>query len=146
MTVRFWDVESGKQNESIPLQIRLAGLAWSQDGRYLAAPERGRAFWVWNVEQHKQRTTFYGNLVRVRALAFTPDSGTLFSANEAGSVQFWDMPSGQCIRNWLAFALTVHEVAWSPNGAQLAGGGNEGIITIWDVARRVPLHLMMDTR
>lgn len=142
MTVRLWDVESGKQNESIPLQVRLAGLAWSPDGRYIAAPERGRAFWVWDVEQHRQRTTFHGKMAPVHALAFMLDSGSLFTANEDGGVQVWDMHSGQCIRDWLAFASTVNEVAWSPNGAQLAGGGNEGIVTIWDVARRVPLHQM----
>ena len=146
MTVRFWDVESGKQDENIPLQVRLAGLARSPDGRYLAAPERGRAFWVWDVEQHRQRTTFHGKMGPVHALAFMPDSGSLFTANEGGGVQVWGMHSGQCIRDWLAFASTVHEVAWSPNGAELAGGGNEGMITIWDVARVFPCIRCAATR
>ncbi len=141
-TVKFWNVKSGTLNETIPVQSRLWNLAWTQDGRYLASGELDRAFWVWDMQQHKQRTTFYGNLGPVRAVAFTPDSGSLITANEDGSVRVWDMLSGQCIQNWQGFAHTVHDVAWSPSSTQIASGGNDEIITIWDVATRVPLHLL----
>jgi WD40 repeat protein len=135
-------VQSGRQKESIPIRARASGLVWSSDGRYLASGELDRAFWVWDIEQHKQRTTFYGTMSPVRALAFSPDSSTLDTANEEGGLQVWDMTSGQCIRTWQGFAGTVYEVAWSPNSAQIASGGNDKLITIWDVAQCVPLHLL----
>lgn len=140
-TVKLWDVQSGTQKESIPLRSRIEGLVWSQDGRYLASGELDRAFWVWDMEQHKQRTTFYGTTAPVRALAFSPDSSTLDTADDV-HMQVWDMSSGQCIRNWQSFARTVNEIAWNPNSAYIASGGNDGLVTIWDVAQRVPLHLL----
>ena len=131
-----------RQGKPFPFPRALSGLAWSPDGRYLASGELDRAFWVWDVEQHKQRTTFYGTMAPVRALAFSPDSSTLNTAHEDGGMQVWDMSTGQCIRKWQGFACTVSDVAWSPNSAQIAGGGNDGLVTIWDVAQRVPLHLL----
>jgi WD40 repeat protein/transcriptional regulator with XRE-family HTH domain len=142
MTVKFWDVTRGMLRETVRIPSRLSGLVWSQDGRYLASGELDRAFWVWEMEQHKQRTRFYGNMAPVRAVAFTPDSGNLITANEDGSVQAWNIHSGQCIRNWQGFARTVHDVAWSPSSEQIAIGGNAKLIEIWNVARRVPLHLL----
>jgi WD40 repeat protein len=123
-------------------------LVWSEDGRYVAAGELDRAFWVWDLRQHKQRTTFYGKMAPVRALAFSPDSITLDTTPDDGGLQVWEMSTGQCIRTWQGFARTVHDIAWSPSGEQIASGGNDKLVTVWDVAERVPIqnlrgHTMM---
>ncbi len=116
-----------------------------ESGRSLSRVRRARPSVLgWDWEQHKPRTTLYGKMGPVRAVAFTPDSGTLITANEDESVQAWDMFSGQCIRSWQGFARTVHDVAWSPSSAQMASGGNDQLITIWDIAQRVPLHSLRD--
>lgn len=141
-SVRLWDLPSGEPKETISTQARPEGLVWSQDGRYLASGELNRAFWVWDVEQYKRRTAFYGKMAPVRALAFPPDSSTLDTACEDGSMQVWDMTTGQCIRSWQSFARSVSDVAWSPDSGQIAGGGNDGLVTVWDVAQRAPLHLL----
>jgi WD40 repeat protein/transcriptional regulator with XRE-family HTH domain len=141
-TVKLWEFARGTPRETIPVSSRLSGLVWSPNGRYLAAGELDRSFWVWDVDQHKQRTTFYGRMAPVRALAFSPDSSALSTADEEGGMQTLDMTTGQSIRNWQSFACTVSDVAWSPNGAQIAGGGNDKLVTIWDVAQHVPLHLL----
>lgn len=141
-SVRLWDLPSGAPKETIPTQARPEGLVWSADGRYLASGELNHAFWVWDVENHKRRTAFYGKMAPVRALAFPPDNNTLDTACEDGSMQVWDMTTGQCIRSWQSFARSVFDVAWSPDSGQIAGGGNDGVVTVWDVAQRAPLHLL----
>jgi WD40 repeat protein/transcriptional regulator with XRE-family HTH domain len=141
-TVKLWEVARGTPRETIPVSSRLSGLVWSSDGRYLAAGELDRTFWVWDVAQHKQRTAFYGRMVPVRALAFSPDGSTLSIADEDGGMQSMDMTTGQCIRNWQGFARTVSDVAWSANSTQIAGGGGDRLVTIWDVARHEPLQLL----
>lgn len=120
------------------------GLAWSPDGCYLALGELDRAFWVWDVEQRKQRRTFTGTMTPVRALAFSPDSRTLDTAHEDDSMQVWDMATGQCMSRWQGFARAVSDVAWSPDSAAIAGGGNDGLVTVWDIAQPAPLHLLRD--
>ena len=141
-TVKLWEVARGTPRETVSVSSRISGLVWSPNGRYLASGELDRSFWVWDVDQHKQRTTFYGRMAPVRTLAFSPDSRTLDTAYEDGGMQVLDMTTGQCIRSWQAFARSVSDVTWSPNSAQIASGGNDGLVTIWDVAQHVPLHLL----
>ncbi len=68
----------------------------------------------------------------IRAVAWSPDSTKLATANLNGAVQIWDATGQQ-------FLLTLKEpdtefavsVAWSPDGNKLASGG-DGTLNIWE--------------
>ena len=74
----------------------------------------------------------------IYGLAFTPDSRSLLSGSEDGTLRVWDMGSGQCIRVIQGYDAFLYVVDWSPDGAQLVSGSMDTLVTIWDVNGGVP--------
>jgi len=139
LTVKLWAIQTGRLIETIPFPARHSNLAWSPDGRLLAAGALAPAFWVWDLEERSQRTEFNEQTTAVHDLAFTPDSHDLVTAHDDGIVRVWDVASGRCIRTTQCFAVSVSDIAWSPDSAQIASGSSNLTVNIWDITRRIPL-------
>jgi WD40 repeat protein len=69
--------------------------------------------------------------------SFSPDGKTLAAVPEIGTVDLWDVSSGE-LRARLSGRATWAGLssAFSPDGAILATGHEDGSITLWDVAAR----------
>ncbi|MBZ0317035.1 MAG: WD40 repeat domain-containing protein [Anaerolineae bacterium] len=69
----------------------------------------------------------------IRAVAWSPDSTRLATANLNGAVQIWDATGQQPLLTLkepdTEFAVSA---AWSPDGNKLASGG-DGTLYIWDI-------------
>jgi hypothetical protein len=88
-------------------------LAWSPDGRYLAAAGVPRNIYVWDLVQGQRSGPLLGPEGGVPCLAFAPDSQTLASGGAA--VRFWDPATGKQ-RQEIPTSKTVNGLAWSPDG------------------------------
>jgi WD40 repeat protein/tetratricopeptide (TPR) repeat protein len=133
--VRVCDAADGRELLSLPAPGSLMlTLAFSQDGRLLAAGRTDRSVLIWDET---------GRLLHERALdgpdmrlAFSPDGRRLAGADRE-EVKVWDVRSGDEV-------LTLHGVprthdngfnqvlAWSPDGRWLAAMNWTGRITAWD--------------
>ncbi len=67
----------------------------------------------------------------VATLAFSPDGGTLASADESGRITLWDATSGKQ-RSTLVNSETITGLSFSPDGGTLASTVKDAI-TLWDV-------------
>jgi WD40 repeat protein len=72
----------------------------------------------------------------VKSVVFSPDSQTLASGSEDGSVKIWDVNSGKELltlseKNYQGVVKKITSVAFSPNGQILASSSIDGTITIW---------------
>jgi WD40 repeat protein len=72
------------------------------------------------------------------ALAFTPD-GTLVTGGLGTKVQFWDVPSGRLVDEWVGHSAYITSLAISPDGRTLATGSGKGIIKLWSLEQRAEL-------
>jgi WD40 repeat protein/tRNA A-37 threonylcarbamoyl transferase component Bud32 len=119
--------------------VRRAGPKPPGNGWLLAAGDDGGGVIVWDLRAGIPKSICHGptGSSEVLALAFSPDGMTLASTGR-GSVQLWDIASGQFLLNVNAGSNYVLALAFSPDGGRLAVGGiaafgPEESVDIWEL-------------
>jgi WD40 repeat protein len=154
--VKVWDLATGKERTFYRGDTgRVFSVAFSPDGKTLAAGVRDGAIRLWDVATGKERACLRGD-AQVNAVAFSPDGKTLASG-QRDKVTLWDLASGRVRARLQGHAGAVTSVAFSPDGRTLATAGNvpprgrwqwqdvSGEVRLWDAAtgrpRGAPLAL-----
>src|SRR5947209_10463908 len=71
----------------------------------------------------------------VRCVALSPDGRTLASGGDDGVVRFWDIHTGEELRqSGKHYSSIVDVVAFSPDGRTLASAATDPAVHLWDVA------------
>jgi geranylgeranyl transferase type-2 subunit beta len=113
-------------------------IAISKDGRWLAAGIRYGGIKVWDTSTWKEHLNFKGHEGDVWAIAFAPDSGSLFSSNgdwnRPGHVKRWDVATGKQ-RDSFQCTGEVLSVALSRDGRYLTAGGGDHALQVWDLTK-----------
>jgi WD40 repeat protein len=109
----------------------VSAVAFSGDGKHLAAASREGTVWLWDGRTLQPRQTWRGKKVRGAGLAFHPDHRTLAIGLDA-VVQLWDVDRG-ALRRSLPLPVGVNVLAWSPDGRRLAGGLRNASVQVWDL-------------
>jgi WD40 repeat protein len=131
---------------------RVDGMAFSPDGKYLAASLSGGPSGekripgdvrIWEVATGQEVRAFKGPTSDVTAVAFSPDGSRLAAACSVEmAVLVWDVKTGEQTlrlagnRDWLA------AMAYSANGERIASVG--GDVRIWDVQSAKELRALSD--
>ncbi|WP_376794959.1 protein kinase [Thermogemmatispora sp.] len=116
------------------LSERILALAWSPNGRYLAAAGEERLVLVWEVATHRLVCTYRGHHGSIAALAWSPDSRQLASGGEDRTVHVWEptTSSGSNIRIYYGHHDKVNAVAWSPDGRFVASASDDQSVQVWE--------------
>ena len=121
-----------------PVTGLINGLAFSRDGRLLAAASHDGGTWVWNVDDGRLLRRLLSDRGPLESVAFSPDGGTLAAAGADGRVVLWDTErlegtGGLQPRRSLAdHRGPVRALAFSRDGAALASGDDYGTIVVRD--------------
>ncbi|MFB3785688.1 MAG: hypothetical protein ACE15F_04890 [bacterium] len=102
-------------------------LAWSPDGRILAAGSADHAIRLWDTGSGELIRTLEG---RVFSLAWSPDSQTLASVSSGDHIRIWDAETGILKRILKGHKESVFSLAWSPDGQILASGFRDWKISL----------------
>ena len=132
--ISLWDLAKARVADGMDLlQGPVTGLAFSRDGRYLAASgheEKGFLFEL----AHGDRVALEGHSDLVTCVAFAPDSATVATGSADGSVRLWAVPDGKERRVLSATGMgAVLTVAFSPDGKLLAAAGEDRVVRIWEL-------------
>src|SRR5262249_43691940 len=111
----------------------IRGLAFSPDGRTLAANFDQNTIRLWDVAAGQVRLTLTGHTEKINRLAFSPDGRMLATASDDRTVRLWDVASGLERRKLEGHGGAVYSVAFSPDGKFLASGSADTTVLIWDV-------------
>jgi WD40 repeat protein/predicted Ser/Thr protein kinase len=144
--LRGWEWHYLKRRQQAPpikLRIgqRLSGgkgfdLAFSSDGRFLAAPSGDKDLTIWDSATGEIRI-LQGHSASVLRLAFSP-RGLLASASADKTVRVWDTTTGREV--WtLDHPGAVHAVAFSPDGGRLVSASADQTVKLWDTTTRALL-------
>jgi WD40 repeat protein/tRNA A-37 threonylcarbamoyl transferase component Bud32 len=147
--VTLWDVSSGRLIATLRAEnATVTCVAFTADGKTLAAGEDGGAVTLWNVTSAKQRATLKGAPGgTVSCLAFTADGKTLASGNledkalhwgrgSSDEVKLWDVATLQEVATLRGHTARITCLAFTPDGNTLVSGSEGGALKLWDVTTR----------
>ncbi len=117
--------------------LHIQTLAFSSDGRYLAAGSFDGKVRVWDLSSGPFARVVGAHGNTVEALRFSLDGRSLISAGRDGVIRSWDVARGQELaklehpnqltRDFLSLDL-------NPTGAYLVSGGLDGQLRFWNVS------------
>src|SRR5262249_11740334 len=108
-------------------------VAFSPDGRRLAAGDQEGVVRVWDAVTGKERRAIRAHVGLVDGLAFGPDGKSLVSTGQDGTVKFWEAATG---KKTLALPGLAGRGggAVTPDGNRLALRRADGMVTVRDLA------------
>ncbi len=112
------------------------GLAFSPDGRYLAAGMDSNEIRLWRMPEGVQEQILVGHEDTVRVVAFSPDGRLLASCSDDQSIRLWELATGRCLVTLRGHTNRVRSMAFSPDGRYLWSTGDDGSVRQWDVTRK----------
>ena len=147
--VRFWDTDSGREQEHPLTQgSRHVGcIAFSPDAKTLAAgslEHSGRSIELLDAATGQERTTLQGHEDVVRCLCFSPDGRTLASGSHDGRIIVWDLDTARPKATLRGHAASVHSLRFSPDGMVLASGSDDNTIKLWEIPSDLPKPMPME--
>jgi WD40 repeat protein len=137
-TLRVWDAKSNQELFRLPGNNQpIRAVAFAPDGR-LASGSDDQTVKLWDVEAARVGNldalirTFTGLQGAVRSLAFSHDGQRLVAGDVRGTVQVWDVSTGQTIWKQADVSTFITKVAYSPDGAHVAAGCVDGVARLWN--------------
>jgi len=132
--VEVFDLQTGEQVRRMRHSDYVYGLAWSPDGKWLAAGDADGNLIVWDpVTGQRGRTPGSGQLTNViNNLAWSPDSQLLAASYVPGFIAVYDFQSGELLGQGFQ-TRGVLGLDFSRDGRLLASGGASGRIRVWDI-------------
>ncbi|MBA4064191.1 MAG: hypothetical protein C0501_10845 [Isosphaera sp.] len=132
-TVSVWEVGTGKKR--FGFEVVSAGMAFSPDGRHLAAWDGGGgpvSVYDVRVGALARRLAGDGPASGGSGVAFSPDGKRVAVAGAAGAVTVWDLATGGEVTRFEGQDGQSGGVAWSPAGDRLATASEDGTVVVWD--------------
>jgi WD40 repeat protein len=130
-TLRLTGVPAGATSLQLDATSQSASLAYSADGRLLAAGGPREGVRIYDTSSGAMLQTLEAD-EGTSALAFSADGQLLAVATIMGRVQVWDLHLAKLRAAWRRSGNAVYGAAFSPDGRLLATGDCTGCVTLWD--------------
>jgi WD40 repeat protein len=131
--VRLWDPATGQDLRTLPWAASVRSLAFSADGKLLAAASYEGVVKVWDATPGgAELSTHHLYAGAVLSLAFSPDGSKLVWCTSTGRVQIIEPRTGAEVRTLRGHDGAVLGVAFSPDGRRLATAGGDRRVRVWD--------------
>jgi WD40 repeat protein/serine/threonine protein kinase len=140
-TARVWDARTGQTLAVLPGSGFRQAVAFSPDGRYLAAEDLpisggNETVRLYELVGRRQRRLLAGHVNGTQCLAFHPRLPLLASGADDHAIIIWDAESARALRHWTAHEQFVGALAYHPDGSLLASGQGDfnpsSPVRLWD--------------
>ena len=130
--VMIMDAQTGQLIKHLPLPAPVGDVAYSPDGRWLAAGSDDNKIRLWRTSDYELENTLEGHAGYVNGVAFSPDGRLLVSGSHDKQVGIWDLQSGQ-LKLLERHQGIVLRVDVNPSGTLIASISWDGTVRLWGV-------------
>ncbi|MEK7676244.1 MAG: protein kinase [Verrucomicrobiota bacterium] len=106
-------------------------IAFSRDGRTLAAGGKSGALFLWDAPSHRMITNFVAHRSVVEWGDFSPDGKLFVTASYDQTLKLWDTADWQEPKELHAHLNVIFSVAFSPDGKRIASASADGTVRFW---------------
>jgi WD40 repeat protein len=134
--VRIWDLRNGGKLGEFKILTwgQVHSVAFSPDGSLVAA-EAGEKVCLYDVTAKRMLgREWQAHTGGVWPLAWAPDSRTLVSAGNDGTIKLWNLATCELILTLKQELGPVYSLAFTKDGNLLASGGADGDVRLWPAA------------
>jgi WD40 repeat protein len=143
--LRLWEVGSGKKlleveaqppappNTPPPPANVLAALAFSPDGKTVAAGGSEARIHLFQTSDGKLVRSLPGHTSTVTGLAFHPSGNLLASSSKDRTVRLWNPGTGQMLKSLEGHTAWAQGVAFLAEGTRLTSVGADRTVRLWDL-------------
>jgi WD40 repeat protein len=137
--IKIWDTVRGREINSTSRQIQTAtteeteSVAFSSDGRLVAAGRGDRKIELFESAGMKHLQTLEAHSSGFYSVAFSPDGRWLATGSNDDTVKLWDLQTGQQMPPLSGHTGYVTSVAFSIDGERLASASIDRTIKIWNM-------------
>lgn len=133
-TIRFWDVENGKEMKRIASpDTATSSIAFSPDGKMLASADVDMTVRLWDIESGKEVLRLTGHTASVAWVAYSSDGKTLASRSWDG-VRVWEIASGKELAKFDAPGSQLAAVGFHVDAKTLASASHGRQTVLWHFA------------
>jgi len=159
------DANTGQELRTLKSAFTLSvnSLAWSRDGKRLAAAQWGFnkgmtdpdsakdfsfedmkfAIKVWDPQTGNEINSLAGHGNFVGSLAFSPDGRWLASGSYDSTIKLWDLSSGRELNTLKGHSGSITALDFTPDGQFLVSGSDDGSARLWQAQTGALLATMV---
>ena len=130
--VMIVDGKTGRPIKHLPLPAPVGDIAFSPDGRWLAAGSDDNKIRLWRTSDYELGKTLEGHAGYVNGVAFSPDGRLLVSGSHDKQLGIWDIQSGQ-VKLLQGHQGIVLRVRMNSSGTLIASISWDGTVRLWGV-------------
>jgi WD40 repeat protein/serine/threonine protein kinase len=138
--VQLWDPDTGRELGLLPWHMDVRAIAFSADGKLLAAAGYWGDVKVWDLTgkgaeatRPPEATIHHLYAGSVLNLAFSPGNDDLAWCTVTGRIQVINARTGNAMRTFRGHDGPVNSVVFSPDGQRLASSGGDRRVRVWSV-------------
>jgi WD40 repeat protein len=129
--IHVWDLQSRELIATYPTESLGSAVAFSSNGRYLAAAKLDGSISMWDMVTGHERLKFRGHDGNANSVACSPDGKLLATGGSDALVKLWDVSTGRWCGAFEGHSSIISALAFAPGGQKLASGSYDRTVRLW---------------
>lgn len=137
--IQLWDVATRKSVGSLSDGSRIFSLAFSPDGKTLAATS-DKEISIWDLSSRKKTLTLDGlgksdtRYLQSCPISFSQDGTMLAAAGGDSKIKIWDAQTYKLTATYTEHTKPISSVIFSSDSKSLISAGEDAVLRIWNIA------------